>query len=198
MAKKDCQQKRTKRRVKEVRRRRACIVSFSYSRFPLRCTAPLEPPRNVKAERAGSDSVKVSWSPPHSDSFQGTLTGYEIRIRDRIEKIDIVHVTRKNELSAVIHLPNVTNDRFFVKVAAVTSFPGVYSEEIPVVQNGKFSCAAIKNISILHYRCFGRRFVACYYYVLRYYYSRRSDWNIHCLLHPRASAGVQSGKVRRL
>ena len=165
--------------------------------FSLRCAAPLEPPRNVKAERAGSDSVKVSWSPPPSDSLQGTLTGYKIRIRDSINKVDITHLTRKNELSAVIHLPNVTNDRFFVRVAAVTWLEGVYSEEIPVVQEGKFSCAAIKSILILHYRCFGRRFVACYYYVLRYYYSRCSDWNIHCLLHPRASAGVQSGKVRR-
>ncbi|XP_065845255.1 contactin-3-like isoform X2 [Oscarella lobularis] len=95
---------------------------------------PLEPPRNVKAERAGSDSVKVSWSPPPSDSLQGTLTGYKIRIRDSINKVDITHSTRKNELSAVIHLPNVTNDRFFVRVAAVTWLEGVYSEEIPVVQ----------------------------------------------------------------
>ena len=134
--------------MKEVRRRikkgmHACINCFVFLfAFFLRCPAPLEPPRNVKAERAGSDSVKVSWSPPPSDSLQGTLTGYKIRIRNSINKVDITHLTKKNELSAVIRLPNVTNDRFFVRVAAVTRLPGVYSEEIPV--EGKFSCAAIK------------------------------------------------------
>eukprot|EP00118_Oscarella_pearsei_P028655 m.2656 g.2656 ORF g.2656 m.2656 type:complete len:296 (+) comp8816_c0_seq1:264-1151(+) len=134
--------------------------------------APSSPPRNVKVATLNVEQIKVTWIPPTSDSWNGVLRGYWIRVKDNNVNTSKIFQFSTTALTGTVSARDLnTQHQFSVSVAAVTVGAGVYSEPVPVptieISEGDSSLVIIMCCAIIIPLVLIGLFIAFYIMVLR-------------------------------